>query len=99
VIDGVMYFSTPYARVVAVDAETGKEIWVYKLAEGEQTPIRGIGYWPGDKAHTPQIVFGTSKGNIIALSAKTGLPVEGFGNHGILDTKTPEIMNGFPDAP
>jgi quinoprotein glucose dehydrogenase len=99
VIDGVMIFSTPYARVVAVDAETGKEIWTYKLAEGEQTPIRGIGYWPGDATHGGEIIFGTSKGNIIALSAKSGLPAEGFGNHGVLDTKTPEIMNGFLDAP
>jgi quinoprotein glucose dehydrogenase len=94
-----MYLSTPYNRVVALDADTGKEIWVYKLVNGEQTPIRGIGYWPGDQAHGARIIFGTSKGNLIALEAKDGKPAEGFGVHGILDTKTPEVMNGFPDAP
>ena len=99
VIDGVMYLSTPYARVVALDADTGKEIWTYRLPQGEQTPIRGIGYWPGDKDHGARIIFGTSKGNLIALTAKTGLPAEGFGLHGILDTKTPDIMNGFPNLP
>src|ERR1700743_2354875 len=88
VIDGVMYLSTPYARVVALDAETGTEIWTYQLPAGEQTPLRGIGYWPGDKQHPAEIVTGTSKGNIIALSAQTGRPAEGFGSHGILDTKT-----------
>jgi quinoprotein glucose dehydrogenase len=98
VVDGIMYLSTPYARVAALDAETGKEIWTYQLPSGEQTPLRGIGYWPGDAKNAAEIVFGTSKGNIIALSARTGLPMEGFGNHGILDTKTADIMNGFPDA-
>ena len=98
VIDGVMYLSTPYARVVALDAETGTEIWTYQLPAGEQTPLRGIGFWPGDRHHPAEIVTGTSKGNIIALSARTGRPVESFGSHGILDTKTAEIMNGFPDA-
>lgn len=98
VIDGVMYLSTPYARVVALEADTGKEIWVYRLPEGEQAPIRGIGYWPGDKNHGARLIFGTSKGNLIALAAKDGKPAEGFGVHGILDTKTPEIMNGFPNG-
>ena len=47
VVDGVMYFSTPYARVVALDAASGKPVWSYNLPAGEQTPIRGIGYWEG----------------------------------------------------
>jgi quinoprotein glucose dehydrogenase len=98
VINGVMYLSTPYARIVALDADTGRELWAYRLPPGEQTPLRGIGYWPGEHGRDAQIISGTSKGNIIALSARTGLPVEGFGVHGILDTKTPDIMNGFPDA-
>lgn len=98
VVDGVMYFSTPYARVVALDADSGKEVWTYKLPEGDQTAIRGIGYWPGDGKLGARIVFGTNKGNIIALSARTGLPEDGFGVHGVLDTKTPEIMNGFPNG-
>lgn len=98
VVSGVMYFSTPYARVVALDAESGKEIWVFKLPQGEQAPIRGIGYWPGAENFGARILFGTSTGKLIALSAKTGLPEESFGVHGIVDTKTPEIMNGFPDG-
>lgn len=93
-----MYFSTPYARVVALDADSGKEIWTYKLPEGDQTAIRGIGYWPGDGKLGARIVFGTNTGNIIALSAKTGLPEDGFGMHGVLDTKAPDIMNGFPNG-
>src|SRR5262249_27495767 len=29
VVNGVMYVSTPYGRVVALDAETGKQRWAY----------------------------------------------------------------------
>ena len=46
VVDGVMYFSTPYARVVAMDVDSGKQVWSYSLPKGEQTPIRGIGTGP-----------------------------------------------------
>src|SRR5262245_14345028 len=31
VIDGTMYLTTPYGRVVAVDPTSGKELWAYKL--------------------------------------------------------------------
>src|ERR1700722_47715 len=34
VINGIMYVASPYGRVVALDATTGKEIWVYKLPTG-----------------------------------------------------------------
>ena len=31
VVDGIMYVSTPYGRVVALDAESGKQIWAYQV--------------------------------------------------------------------
>src|SRR6516225_6023470 len=51
VIDGVMYLTTPYGRVIALDPLTGKEMWVYTLPGG-QPAGRGLEYWPGD-AQTP----------------------------------------------
>jgi quinoprotein glucose dehydrogenase len=96
VIGGVMYVSTPYGRVVALDADTGKELWAYALPQGHQPPQRGLAYWPGDKGHGAEIVFGTTLGLLIALDAKTGVPVSGFADNGILDLKTPDVMNGFP---
>src|SRR5215471_17852293 len=41
VVNGVMYATTPYGRVVALDPLTGKEIWVYSLPSG-QPATRGI---------------------------------------------------------
>jgi quinoprotein glucose dehydrogenase len=96
--NGTIYLGTPYGRVVALDATTGKQVWAYQLPAGDQPAYRGMGYWPGDKAHGPRIMFGSFKGNIIALDAKTGAPARGFGTDGVVDTKTPEIMNGLPKA-
>ncbi len=76
----------------------GKQLWAYDLPTGDQPPFRGLGYWPGDKAHAPRLIFGTLRGRMIALDARTGAPSKGFGENGIIDTKTPEIMNGLPDA-
>jgi quinoprotein glucose dehydrogenase len=98
VVDGKMFLGTPYGRVVALDPATGKELWAYRLAGGDQPAYRGLGYWPGDKAHKPRIIFGTALGNIVALDAATGAPAAGFGDVGVVDAKTPEIMNGLAEG-
>jgi quinoprotein glucose dehydrogenase len=97
-IGGTLYLGTPYGRIVALDADTGKELWTYALPQGDNPPLRGINYWPGGGGGRPQIMFGTIGGRLIALEAKTGQPVKGFGENGIVNLKTPEIMNGFPNA-
>lgn len=98
VIDGKMFMPTPFGRVVALDPTTGKELWSYSLPEGDTPALRGIGYWPGDKAHGPRLIFGTTRGLIIAIDAATGKPSAGFGANGVVDSKTPDVMNGLPDA-
>ncbi|MDB5455944.1 MAG: quinoprotein glucose dehydrogenase [Caulobacter sp.] len=98
VVDGRMFLGTPYGRVVALDPTDGKELWAYGLADGDQPAFRGVGYWPGDAKHAPRLIVATQRGRIIALDAKTGAPSKGFGQGGVVDSKTPEIMNGFPNA-
>ena len=48
VIDGIMYLSTPYSRVVALDPTTGKNLGLPLPAGSPST--RGVEYWPGDAA-------------------------------------------------
>ncbi len=48
VVHGVMFVSTPYGRVVALDAETGRQRWAYSVPGGDQPATRGVSYWPGD---------------------------------------------------
>lgn len=96
VAGGLMYVSTPYSRIVALDPATGKEVWAYETPKGSGIPsLRGVEYWPGDKDNAAEILFGTREGLLIALDAKSGKPAASFGNAGIVDMRTPEVMNGF----
>lgn len=51
VVNGVMYLPSG-DRVVALEPETGKEIWTYELKSGLAS-FRGVAYWPGDKDNPP----------------------------------------------
>jgi quinoprotein glucose dehydrogenase len=95
VIDGVMYLSTPHSRVVAVDPTDGKEIWSYQLPASVPS-TRGVEYWPGDGQTPAQIVFGSSEGKLYSINAKTGKPNDNFGDNGIVNLNTPEILHGLP---
>ena len=96
VINGVMYLSTPYGRVVAIDATTGKEVWVYALSGGGYPATRGVEYWAGDSRTPAQIVFGSSNGRLFSINAKTGQPNLEFGDNGIVNMNTEDIMRGMP---
>ena len=106
-VDGVLYLSFPYYRVVALVPETGEEIWEYTApgkwdSEEHQKhwtggSMRGLAYWEGEGEIPPQIVFATEEGDLISLDARTGRPNERFGEEGFVDLKTPDVMNGFEE--
>jgi len=96
-IDNVLYVSTPYNRVVALDAETGKELWSYdpKAYEDGQPPNgtgfvhRGVAAWrdssTGSGRNGQTRIFINSRWRLIALDATTGEPITGFGTNGVVD--------------
>src|ERR687887_2750414 len=86
VVDNVLYFSTQNQKIVALEPETGAEIWQYD-PQSNGREHRGVSYWPGDRQTPPRILFGTGDGRLIALDAKTGAPASGFGELGIVDLK------------
>ena len=96
VANGVMYLPTPYSTVVALEPETGKELWVYKMEHGRPAG-RGVAYWPGNAKTPASILFGTSDGRLVSLNAQTGKLTAGFGENGSIDIKT-DIQNGIPNA-
>jgi quinoprotein glucose dehydrogenase len=96
VVGGVMYLPTPYHRVVALQPETGREIWRFDLPPASQPAQRGLAYWPGNAAHPAEVLFGTRDGLLMALDARTGRPVSGFGVSGVIDLKTREVMPPQP---
>src|SRR5262245_40796987 len=70
VAGGMMYFPTPNGKIVALEPETGKQIWIADLG-GNNASTRGLEYWPGDSQAPPTLFFGTNNGRLMALNAKT----------------------------
>ena len=72
VVDGIMYVTTSYNHVYAVDAATGKEFWHYKHKQGPVTTYccgpnnRGVAILDG------QLFMGTLDAKLVSLDAKTG---------------------------
>ena len=95
VVGGVLFMSTPYARVVALDPASGKEKWAFQLPSGNPS-TRGLEYWPGDDTTPAQIVFGTSDAKLYSIDAATGTPNRAFGDAGVVNLDTPEILRGLP---
>jgi quinoprotein glucose dehydrogenase len=86
VVGGVMYAAAS-DRVVALEPETGSEMWRYTVKNGVPSR-RGVTYWPGD-AGAPARVFVTSERRLIALDAATGRPAVAFGTGGEIDMVAP----------
>lgn len=83
VVGGTMYLPAGN-RILALDGETGKEVWVAQLPF--PTTARGAAYWPGNKTNPPRIIFMAGQ-HLVALNAQTGKLDPGFGNEGVVDTK------------
>ena len=88
-IDNVLYVSTPYNRVVALDPETGHELWAYdpRAYEAGQPPNgtgfvhRGVAAWrDGGKLR----IFINSRDRLICLDGRTGELVTSFGARGVI---------------
>ena len=96
VINGVMYISTPSSRVIALEAETGKQIWVFDPQANKRTrefnSHRGVAYWEGlsadRKTTNRRILFGTVDGKLISLNADSGEPDANFGRAGTVDLRS-----------
>src|SRR5579871_3545395 len=86
VVNGVMYLPAGN-RVIALDPDTGKEIWQYQLKSGVASQ-RGVAYWPGNKINPPLIVF-TSGHKIVALYAASGKLDPDFGKEFKLTMEVP----------
>jgi len=88
-------FTTAGTRraVVALDATTGEMLWMHGINEGKRGEAaprllsgRGLSYWSDGKDE--RVIYVTPGYQMIALDARTGDRVAGFGNDGIVDLKT-----------
>jgi quinoprotein glucose dehydrogenase len=91
--NGVIYSTAGTRRaVVALDAATGELLWVHGEHEGargtaapRQLSGRGLAYWTDGREE--RILYVTPGYRLVALDAKTGSPVPGFGQDGLVDLK------------
>lgn len=90
-IGGVLYFTAGSRRdAIAVDAATGETLWMYRLDEGERgdravrTQNRGLAYWTDGKGDARVLLISPGF-QLIALDARTGRPIPGFGKNGIVE--------------
>jgi quinoprotein glucose dehydrogenase len=98
IVGGLMYITSPYNEVLALDAATGAEAWSFDTRDVGQAARRGVEYWPGDRRHPARVYFGSRDGKLVALDAKRGTLIDTFGDNGAVNLKTPDVMNGMPKA-
>jgi quinoprotein glucose dehydrogenase len=104
VVDGTLYLTTPYSRVIALDPSTGTERWTFdpKIPldrRFSEVTSRGVSTWPaaGDarrKNAARRIILATLDARLISLDAKSGKPIPDFGSGGEIDlTKNIQIKS------
>jgi len=84
VVDDVLYGYTPTHKAFAVNAATGKQLWVFDSGIKGSGPNRGVMMWASGKDRR---VFAAAGNYIYALDAGTGKPIPGFGTDGRIDLR------------
>ena len=98
VVNGIMFLTTSYNHVYAIDAVTGEEFWHYKHKMGPVTTYCCGPNNRGVAAHGDLLFMGTLDAKLVALNAKTGAlvweteiadPEKGYS-----ETMAPTVIDG-----
>jgi quinoprotein glucose dehydrogenase len=89
VVNGVMYVTTPSLKAVALNAATGREVWVFDPAKHNNGTVvrlrnRGVAYWKGAEGER---IFHFVRDRVYAVDAKSGALIESFGKRGFIDLR------------
>jgi quinoprotein glucose dehydrogenase len=89
-VGGVLYVPTPFHRVFALDADTGRLIWEFDPKFDRTTRVnlyanRGVSYW--QSGSHKRVVMVDQEARLFSLNALTGKLDPAFGNEGIVDLK------------
>ena len=84
VAGGVIYGRGRNGSLIAIDAKTGKEIWI---REGMQAmTARGMNYWEGKDGKDRRLIFAMND-YLQEINAATGQPIYEFGKDGVVDLR------------
>ncbi len=98
-VDGILYVTSPFCRVFALDSETGSILWDFdpQLDRGLRLNLfinRGVAYW--SDGYRKRIFLGDLAGRLYSMDAVTGRLDPDFGQDGMVDLKQ-GILDGFED--
>jgi quinoprotein glucose dehydrogenase len=85
VINNILYGISPRLKTFAINAKTGKELWVFNPFEKNSKDAgvgRGLTYW---KNENEERIFMFAANRLIALDAKTGKQIMSFGDSGYVN--------------
>jgi quinoprotein glucose dehydrogenase len=83
-VRGTIYGRGRNGSLVAVDAKTGRELWVRENMAGMTS--RGLNYWASADGSDERLIFAMDS-LLQALDAKTGRPIMSFGTGGVVDLR------------
>jgi glucose dehydrogenase len=98
-VDGVLYVTTPFNRLIALEAETGKKLWDFDPKIDKEKPAnlfisRGAAWW--SSGAKKRVFLGTLDGRLFSIDAATGKPDDSFGAAGFIDLRK-GVADQFPN--
>ena len=105
-VDGKLFITTGFNRVIALDPVTGRQLWAFdpKLnrtrSYGDGFVNRGLAFWRDaespDRACAHRLYEATLDARLLALDASTGAPCADFGANGEVNlTDVPHFRAGW----
>jgi quinoprotein glucose dehydrogenase len=103
VVDGVMYVQAKNNSIVALDAATGRELWVHANNTRFITS-RGLNYWESKDRSDRRLLYCVDN-YLVAIDARTGQSIPSFGENGRSDLRAgydrdpktlTRVQNGTP---
>ncbi|MBT9330819.1 PQQ-binding-like beta-propeller repeat protein [Paracidobacterium acidisoli] len=86
IIDNVVYVIGLDNSIAALDATTGKQIWIHQTERPQNITNRGLNYWESKDRSERRILFSINN-KLTALDARTGETIDSFGDHGLVDLR------------
>ena len=92
IVDRTMYVAARDNEIVALDAETGKELWSHPNESA--VGARGMNYWQSKDGSDRRLLY-QSGGFLTAIDARSGKTIESFGDKGKVDLRMALAGDGF----